>query len=54
MRVRVAVDALGGDRGPDEVVAGAVEAAEAGGEPGLVGPGGIETPGVERGAQADG
>ena len=39
MRVRVAVDALGGDRGPDEVIAGAVEAAEAGVEPVLFGPG---------------
>jgi fatty acid/phospholipid biosynthesis enzyme len=28
--IRVAVDAMGGDRGPDEVVAGALEARDGG------------------------
>ena len=36
--IRVAVDALGGDRAPDEIVAGAVDAASAGIQPLLVGP----------------
>jgi glycerol-3-phosphate acyltransferase PlsX len=44
--VRVAVDALGGDRAPDEVVAGAVEAAAGGVEPVLFGPAGLDTDGL--------
>jgi glycerol-3-phosphate acyltransferase PlsX len=36
--IRVAVDALGGDRAPDEIVAGAVDAASAEIQPLLVGP----------------
>jgi glycerol-3-phosphate acyltransferase PlsX len=45
--VRVAVDALGGDRAPDEVVAGAVEAAADGVEPVLFGPAGLDTGGLD-------
>jgi len=45
MTVRVAVDALGGDRGPEAIVAGAVEAA--GVEPILFGPAGLDTQGLE-------
>jgi glycerol-3-phosphate acyltransferase PlsX len=45
--VRVAVDAMGGDRAPDEVVAGAADARSASLEPLLVGPAGIETHGLE-------
>jgi glycerol-3-phosphate acyltransferase PlsX len=44
---RVAVDALGGDRAPEEVVAGAVEAATDGIEPVLFGPAGLDTGGLE-------
>ena len=44
--IRVAVDALGGDRAPDEVVAGALEAASDGIEPILYGPAGLETGGL--------
>ena len=44
--VRVAVDALGGDRAPDEIVAGAAEAASAEVQPILYGPAGIETNGL--------
>jgi glycerol-3-phosphate acyltransferase PlsX len=44
---RVAVDALGGDRGPEEVVAGALEAAADGIEPVLFGPGDLDTGGLE-------
>jgi glycerol-3-phosphate acyltransferase PlsX len=44
--IRVAVDALGGDRGPDEIVAGAVEAASEGIQPILYGPAGIDTHGL--------
>ncbi len=43
---RVAVDALGGDRAPAEVVAGALEAASDGIEPILYGPAGLETGGL--------
>ena len=53
MAVRVAVDALGGDRGPDEVVAGAVAAASSGILPVLVGPSGLDTHGLEL-VEADG
>jgi phosphate acyltransferase len=44
---RVAVDAMGGDRAPDEIVAGALEAAGAGIEPVLFGRAGLETGGLE-------
>jgi phosphate acyltransferase len=44
---RIAVDALGGDRAPDEVVAGAVEAAGEGIDVVLVGPPGLDTQGLE-------
>jgi phosphate acyltransferase len=44
---RVAVDALGGDRAPEEVVAGALEAAADGIEPVLFGPHGLATGGLE-------
>src|SRR6266516_746548 len=45
--VRVAVDAMGGDRGPAEVVAGAVDAASDTVHPVIVGPQGVETQGLE-------
>ena len=45
--VRVAVDAMGGDRGPAEIVAGALEAAAPGIEPVIVGTPGLETGGLE-------
>jgi phosphate acyltransferase len=44
---RVAVDAMGGDRAPEEVVAGALEAASPAITPVLVGPRGIDTGGLE-------
>jgi glycerol-3-phosphate acyltransferase PlsX len=44
---RVAVDALGGDRAPDEVVAGALEAAADGIAVTLFGPAGIDARGLE-------
>src|SRR4051794_15455270 len=44
--IRVAVDALGGDRAPDEIVAGALEAASAGVQPILYGPAGLDTGGL--------
>jgi glycerol-3-phosphate acyltransferase PlsX len=44
---RVAVDALGGDRGPEEVVAGALAAASDRITPVLVGPKGLDTHGLE-------
>ena len=44
---RVAVDAMGGDRAPEEVVAGALEAAGDGIEPILFGPVGLETGGLD-------
>jgi phosphate acyltransferase len=44
---RVAVDAMGGDRAPEEVVAGALETAGDGIEPILFGPVGLETGGLE-------
>jgi glycerol-3-phosphate acyltransferase PlsX len=47
MVVRVAVDALGGDRAPEEVVAGAVAAASNEIEPVLFGPRDLETHGLE-------
>jgi glycerol-3-phosphate acyltransferase PlsX len=45
--VRVAVDALGGDRGPEEIVAGALEARSEAIEPVLFGPPGIDTHGLD-------
>jgi glycerol-3-phosphate acyltransferase PlsX len=47
MTVRVAIDALGGDHAPDEVVAGAVEAASAGITPVLFGPASLDAQGLE-------
>ena len=44
---RIAVDALGGDRAPGEVVAGALDAAGDGIEPILFGPKGLDTHGLE-------
>ena len=45
--VRVAVDALGGDRAPDEIVAGAVDAASSGIHPILFGPADLDVRGLE-------
>ena len=45
--VRVAVDALGGDRAPEEVVAGALQARTPKLEPILFGPPGLDTGGLE-------
>jgi glycerol-3-phosphate acyltransferase PlsX len=45
--VRVAVDAMGGDRGPGEVVAGALAAASAGLAPVLYGPAALDAQGLE-------
>jgi glycerol-3-phosphate acyltransferase PlsX len=45
--IRIAVDALGGDRGPAEIVAGALEARTPDVEPVLVGPASLETRGLE-------
>jgi phosphate acyltransferase len=45
--VRVAIDAMGGDRGPEEIVAGALEAASGQIEPVIYGPAGLETHGLE-------
>jgi glycerol-3-phosphate acyltransferase PlsX len=45
--IRVAVDATGGDRAPDEIVAGALEAASNEIRPVLVGPAGLDTGGLE-------
>ena len=53
MAVRVAVDALGGDRGPDEIVAGAVAAAGLELEPVLYGRPGLDPHGLEL-VEADG
>ena len=43
---RIAVDALGGDRAPDEIVAGALEAAADGIDVVLYGPAGLDTGGL--------
>jgi glycerol-3-phosphate acyltransferase PlsX len=51
--IRVAVDAMGGDRAPDEVVAGALEARSSAVEPILVGPSGLDTHGLELVEAAD-
>jgi glycerol-3-phosphate acyltransferase PlsX len=45
--VRVAVDALGGDRAPEEIVAGAAAAASSEIAPVLFGPAGLDTQGLE-------
>jgi glycerol-3-phosphate acyltransferase PlsX len=45
--IRVAVDAMGGDRGPGEVLAGAHEAASDSVQPVIVGPADLETGGLE-------
>jgi glycerol-3-phosphate acyltransferase PlsX len=50
---RIAVDALGGDRAPDEVVAGALDAAADGIEVVLYGPEGLETQGLPLVGAAD-
>ena len=47
MTFRVAVDAMGGDRGPEEVVAGALDARSATLAPVVVGPAGLDTQGLE-------
>jgi glycerol-3-phosphate acyltransferase PlsX len=44
--IRVAVDALGGDRAPEEIVAGALEAAADDVQPVLYGPAGLDTGGL--------
>src|SRR5215212_2181913 len=44
---RIAIDAMGGDRAPDEIVAGALEAVSSEITPVLVGPRGLETGGLE-------
>jgi glycerol-3-phosphate acyltransferase PlsX len=44
---RIAVDAMGGDRGPDEIVAGALDARSDTLTPLLFGPAGLETHGLE-------
>ncbi len=51
--IRVAVDALGSDRGAAEIVAGAVEAASEGVEPVIFGPAGLDTQGLELVVAAD-
>jgi glycerol-3-phosphate acyltransferase PlsX len=47
LTVRVAVDALGGDRAPEEIVAGALEASSPQIRPILFGPRGLDTGGLE-------
>src|SRR5947199_2388126 len=44
---RIAIDAMGGDRAPEEIVAGALEAASPEITPVLVGPAGLDTGGLE-------
>jgi phosphate acyltransferase len=46
--IRVAVDAMGADRGPDEIVAGALAAASDAVDPIIVGPAGLDTQGLQR------
>ena len=50
---RVAVDALGGDKAPEEVILGALDAAEEGIDVTLYGPAGLETRGLPLVAAAD-
>jgi glycerol-3-phosphate acyltransferase PlsX len=45
--IRVAVDAMGGDRGPEEIVAGALDSASDSVTPVLVGPSDLDTHGLE-------
>ena len=45
--IRIAVDAMGGDRAPEEIVAGAQAAVRHGVTPILVGPAGLDTGGLE-------
>jgi glycerol-3-phosphate acyltransferase PlsX len=45
--IRVAVDAMGGDRGPEEIVAGAVDAVSDTVQPVIVGPRDLDTQGLE-------
>jgi phosphate acyltransferase len=45
--IRVAVDAMGGDRGPEEIVAGALDARSDDVVPVIVGPAGLDTQGLE-------
>ncbi len=45
--IRVAVDAMGGDSGPEDIVAGAVDAASGTVRPLIVGPRGLDTHGLE-------
>jgi glycerol-3-phosphate acyltransferase PlsX len=45
--IRVAVDAMGGDRGPEEIVAGALDARSESVVPVIVGPAGLDTQGLE-------
>jgi glycerol-3-phosphate acyltransferase PlsX len=45
--IRIAVDAMGGDRAPEEIVAGALEAASDAVAPILFGPRGLDTGGLE-------
>ena len=45
--IRVAVDAMGGDRGPEEIVAGALAAATDNVQPILLGPNDLDTQGLE-------
>jgi glycerol-3-phosphate acyltransferase PlsX len=45
--IRIAVDAMGGDRGPEEIVAGAVDARSDELTPVVVGPRGLDTQGLE-------
>src|SRR5438132_2879136 len=51
--VRVAVDAMGGDRAPDEIVAGALDAASPAVVPVLFGPAGLEAHGLEHVVASD-
>lgn len=51
--IRVAVDAMGGDDAPDEIVAGAARAASAAVQPVLFGPAGLDTLGLELVEAAD-
>ena len=50
---RIAVDAMGGDRGPDEIVAGALEARGDGIDPVIVGDPGLDTHGLDLVPAAD-
>jgi phosphate acyltransferase len=47
MAIRIAVDAMGGDRGPTDIVAGALEARDDSIEPVLFGDAGVESHGLE-------